>query len=334
MWPTDDRSFSRRRLNFSSNYSQKNMRQNVSFSGHETFPFRYGWLKKGVAAASGTPGFYSAPDEAMVELGVGKNMVNSIRHWCQAAGLLRSSRNSTTGRVEHLSTELADRLVGGGQYDPYFEDPATLWLVHWRIASNDEQCTTWYFLFNLFHKMEFTKEQLFVEIQKWLEKENMAGANENSLRRDIDVCLRTYVHARGNKRTAVEDTLDCPLTELNLIGMFDDGKTYKLVRGEQATLPDEIFLYALEEFWQRSAGSANSIPLAALIYEEGSPGQIFKLDENSIVHRLERIGKLSGGTFRYDETGSLKQLYRLKESAPISWLDAYYEKSSTANVQI
>lgn len=308
------------------------MRQNVSFSGHETFPFRYGWLKKGVEAVASEPGFYSAPDEAMVQLGVGKNMVNAIKHWCQVTGLLRTVRNPETNRADHDPTELADMLVGKSKYDPYFEDPATLWLVHWQIASNSDQCTTWYFLFNLFHKMEFTKEQLFVEIQKWLEKENLAGANENSLKRDIDVCLRTYVHARGGKRTAVEDTLDCPLTELNLIGTFEDGKTYKFARGEQSNLPDEIFLYAIEEFWGRSADGLNAISLASLTYDPGSPGQIFKLDENSIVRRLEEVGKLSSGAFRYDETAGLKQLYRQKETSALHWLNIYYKESAHAKV--
>ncbi|RYE14072.1 MAG: DUF4007 family protein [Rickettsiales bacterium] len=48
-----------------------------NFSGHETFTFRYPWLKKGVDGLKGNPGIFQS-DDAIVELGVGKNMVSSI----------------------------------------------------------------------------------------------------------------------------------------------------------------------------------------------------------------------------------------------------------------
>ena len=48
-----------------------------SFSGHETFPFRYTWLKKGVDAVRDDPSVFTS-DRATITLGVGKNMVRSI----------------------------------------------------------------------------------------------------------------------------------------------------------------------------------------------------------------------------------------------------------------
>lgn len=299
------------------------MIENTSFSGHDTFPFRYGWLKKGVEAVSNSTDFYSAADEAMVELGVGKNMVNSIKYWCQVTGLLKSFRNGENGRIEFEQTDLAEKIITKDLYDPYLEDPATLWLIHWQIASNAEQCTTWYFLFNLLHRMEFTKDQLIAEIQKWLEEKGFPEANQNSLKRDVDVCIRTYVHARGNKNSAAEDSLDCPLTEINLLSALEGGKSYKFVRSERASLPNEIFLYALEDFWSRTSDT-NSIGLESITYDPGSPGQIFKIDQDSIVGRLEKLESLSGGAFRYDETAGLKQIYRKQFTSPLVWLDNYY----------
>ena len=60
-----------------------------SFSGHETFPFRYTWLKKGVDAVMDDPAVFTS-DRSTITLGVGKNMVRSIRHWCNAAGLIQA----------------------------------------------------------------------------------------------------------------------------------------------------------------------------------------------------------------------------------------------------
>ena len=62
-----------------------------SFSGHQTFPFRYAWLPKGVTAVREDPRAFRRRD-AIVRLGVGKNMVASIRFWCEALGLVTMNR--------------------------------------------------------------------------------------------------------------------------------------------------------------------------------------------------------------------------------------------------
>jgi hypothetical protein len=102
-----------------------------SFSGHETFPFRYPWLKKGFDAVREDP-FVFLRDHAIITLGVGKNMVRSIRHWCLTAGVLAESRH---GGGALQPTELGTLLLADEGLDPYLEDPATLWILHWQITS-------------------------------------------------------------------------------------------------------------------------------------------------------------------------------------------------------
>ena len=53
------------------------------FARHETFHPRWGWLKKGFEAVSQESTIFLAED-APVKLGVGKNMVRSLRYWCSA----------------------------------------------------------------------------------------------------------------------------------------------------------------------------------------------------------------------------------------------------------
>ena len=59
--------------------------QKLSFSGHETFPFRYGWLPKGVQQVCRYNDLFAVKD-AVVILGVGKNMVQSILYWSKVLG--------------------------------------------------------------------------------------------------------------------------------------------------------------------------------------------------------------------------------------------------------
>ena len=127
-----------------------------SFSGHETFPFRYPWLKKGVDGVRADPEVFLR-DDAITTLGVGKNMVRSIRHWCLAAGVLAENRS---GGPALRTTALGSLLFADDGLDPYLEDPATLRLLHWQIACNRTRATTWFWTFSHFHEPEFTRETL------------------------------------------------------------------------------------------------------------------------------------------------------------------------------
>lgn len=294
----------------------------VSFSGHETFPFRYAWLKKGVDAIAKDPIFFSL-ERAMIDLGVGKNMVSSIRHWCLAARLIRQERGSTN-RSQLIPTEVGKAVFFDGGFDPYLEDPGTLWLIHWLIASNLEMATTWFWMFSNWNEIEFTKERIGYEIQSWLEKQGYKTISDNTLKRDIDCFARTYIHSRQTKSGIIEDTLDCPLVDLRLITELADGKTYQFQRGPQVSLPNEILAFALIEFWRASANHARSMAFEKIAYDPGSPGRIFKLDEDSLAGRLENIGGVTDGGFTYDETAGLKQIYKLREIESMPLLESYY----------
>lgn len=294
----------------------------ASFSGHETFPFRYGWLKKGVDAVSKDASFFST-DRAMIELGVGKNMVQSIKYWCSATGLVQGKRANGT-RTEYTPTQISSTIISNDGFDPFFEDPATLWLIQWKIASNAALCTTWFYLFNYWHGIEFTKDQIFEGITKWLDQQGGNSVSEKMLKRDIDCCLRTYVHSRHNKGLVSDESFDCPLTELNLILELPDSKSYQFRRGEQRSLPDEVLLFAITEFWKDSGESGSALSLERIAYDPGSPGRIFKLDPESLTQRLEKLGLVSGGAFSYQESAGLKQVFRHVEIPSFDWIERYF----------
>lgn len=294
----------------------------VSFTGHETFPFRYGWLKKGVDATSQNPSFFSS-DRAMVTLGVGKNMVQSLKHWGVATGLLLPKKTAS-GRVEHIPTEMALRIFSDEGFDPFLEDPGTLWYLHWQLASDFTHSTTWYWLFNHWHSVEFNKNDIFNGIIKWLEQNGVIAPSENLLRRDIDCCLRTYTLSQHVKSTVREETFDCPLSELKLIAHMNDGRSYKFLRGEQKTLPNQILVYALVSFWDKYHRGANSIALEKVAYDPGSPGRVFKLDPESLAKRLDELAKVTNGSFSYHESAGLKQVFRQYDSSATNWLESCY----------
>ena len=75
--------------------------QSPKFAGHETFSLRYGWPKKAVDATAADPLVFTR-DEAVITLGVGKNMVRSIRHWGLMTGILEEDpRAAEQSRPSH-----------------------------------------------------------------------------------------------------------------------------------------------------------------------------------------------------------------------------------------
>jgi len=294
----------------------------VSFSGHETFTLRHGWLKKAVDAVLHDPHVFMT-ESAMVDLGVGKNMVRSIRHWGLAADVLKETAG--TRGSELTTTQFGSLLFGPQGFDPFLEDQNTLWLIHWKLATNERRSTGWSWMFNLLHGDEFTRDSMFQVFMAELKRRNIAGPSNSSLQRDIDCAIRTYLGTRGRTQL-LEESLDCPLVELQLLAVDPEGVLFRFSRGPKPSLSDLAFLYCLLEFWERFGGT-ESLAFAEVAYGNGSPGSVFKLDENSIALRLEELDRITGGALIYSETAGLKQVYRRKAIDKFRPLTTHYEES-------
>lgn len=308
----------------------------LSFSGHETFVFRYGWMKKAVDATDadmGNPRIFSEED-AIAVFGVGKNMVRSIRHWGLSGGVIEEEPKSR-GALVH-STELGKFIFGPGGQDQFLEDPNTLWVLHWRILSNLQKCTTWHWAFNGIPSNEFTHDQLVHLIQEEIRRRNTKGMpSSNTLKRDVDVFLRTYIAARTSRGAVAEDSLDCPLVELQLIEELGDSGVFQIKRGPKNSVSDLVFVYALVDFWDRAAAAhQDSLAFTEIAYGKSSPGIAFKLDENSLAERLERLEQTTNGDLLYTETAGLKQVYRKQQTPKLEYLKAHYESSASLAIGV
>lgn len=294
----------------------------VSFSGHETFVLRYGWLKKAFDAAGLNPTIFNSED-AMVQLGVGKNMVRSIRHWALVCDVLAEEPKSRGVRL--MTTELGRFLFGPQGADPYLEDSNSLWLIHWKLCTNESRATTWNWSFSILRTSEFTVDSLSASIETELTKRMLKAPTPNTLQRDTDVFIRTYLASRAGKKNIIEDSLDCPLNELGLL-VAEGSEMLSFVRGPQRSLSDHIFVMALLEFWNREAPRRETLSFNEIAYSPNSPGCVFKLDESSLFERLDRLEKITEGRFLFADTAGLKQVYRKAKINPFELLELYYSE--------
>jgi hypothetical protein len=295
-----------------------------SFSGHETFVFRYTWLKKAVDAVKSDPRVFGQED-AIVTLGVGKNMVRSIRHWGLTTGVLEEEAKSRGTSI--CVSRFGEFLFGDGKssgVDPFLEDPNTLWLLHWSLLTNSVRSTTWQWAFNRLPSNEFTRESLYQSLEDELLRLNHRVPSEGTLRRDIEVFVRTYLSARSSRGGAVEDSLDCPLTELGLLEEVSGTNLLNIRRGPKSTLSKRVFAFCLLDFWSRTASGTKTLAFSEIAYSKDSPGVVFKLDENSIIEYLETLETATNGAMGYVESAGLKQVYRQDSCDGFSWLSAHY----------
>ena len=277
------------------------------FARHETFHPRFGWLKKGFDKAAQDSGIFLRED-APVLLGVGKNMVRSIRYWCSAFKLLENDS----------PTDFGTKLLGAGGWDEYLEDPASLWLLHWKLLESPSLATAWDFTFNQFRPIEFTKESLFRELRSYSDTSSKNTA-DGSLDKDISCLIRMYVRQVGNKSVVNEDMLDCPFAELGAIA--GDSRYFTFRIGDKPTLPASVITYACLSYAGKSNPTARTMPIANLLYHHGSPGLVFRLTERSICDALEKVARqfpLLGATHAVDERSQTGASARLHPQITVS----------------
>jgi hypothetical protein len=292
------------------------------FAGHETFPLRLLWLKKAYdAVRQGEPSGTFQEQSAIARFGVGRNMAVSMRYWGLATAFLEEE-----DRIIR-PTRLGDAILADDGFDPYLERPATVWLAHWSVASNPEWTTTAYFAFNVLSAIEFDTSNLIDELLA-LVKARGWRATANTLKRDVEVFLRSYVRRGGG---GGDDAAEPLLAELGLIREARVGGWHEFVRGPKPTLPDGIFAYALAEFWEAKGGST-AITVEQVCYAPGSPGRVFKLDEDSVITRLMGIDDVTGGAWRWTDTAGLRQVQRLDDVEPMNLIAHAYGHMSNERI--
>lgn len=283
-------------------------------SGHETFPLRYGWLKKAFDAVreaerDENSGSVFSSDGAIARFGVGKNMVASIRHWATAAGIIKdASRKPKT-------TLLARRLFARNGLDPYMENPATAWLIHWQLCGNPHK-TTWFWTFSHFPAPFFERDLLVRNLEKLPNECGWRPVSAATIRKDVACFVRTYVSQPPAGKASREDTLESPLTELGLIRPIGKRDGFRFVRGPKPSLGQGVFCYAVTKFWRSYLSDVRTLSFEALAHEPGSPGKVFLLDESDLADRLTDLEEVSNGLYRWSETTGLKQLTRNREFEP------------------
>ena len=283
----------------------------LTFSGHESFQCRHLWLKKGYDFVNDKKSFND--DDAVVTLGVGKNMVNSIRFWMKAFNLLTQ---------EDKLTDFAHKLLSDDGYDPYMEDEATLWLLHYQLVKKGF-ASTYSIVFNELRreKIEFTKDNFVAFIKRKSETEKSFPINEKTLLEDFAVMTKMYLRSDAQSKDK-EESFSGLLTELDLIKSISKGKEdfFIIENSERDEIPDAVILFAILD----NDNFDSSINLNTIEQDYNSIGTVFALNRTGLLNKIESLATKKDSILNFNDHAGVKELQFKKKPTAMSILDKYY----------
>lgn len=285
------------------------MAYKYTFSGHESFPCKTLWLKKGYDFVNQGKSFNN-PD-AVIDLGVGKNMVASIRYWLKVFGICDA--NGVTGLGRYIFDDEDGK-------DKYLEDLATLWLLHFNLVFLREAS-----LYNMLfcglqrERSIFEKGKLITYARlKLIEAGKQSMFNENTIRKDVGVLLQNYVLPR--KPQSNED-FSSLLIDLDLIRLKSEGKEYYFNVDGKREVTKEIFLYGLLKL--KNLEGDNTIPFDTI---QERVGLVFCMQDFETIDMLKLLASEFSEYFVYSDVAGIKQVQFTKDLDVKQVLDSYYGK--------
>ncbi len=292
----------------------------ATFGRHETFSLRYSWLTKGFCSVQKNSNIFS-DDNATIELGVGKNMVHAIKYWLRASDMIEEVK----GKIS--VTSLGELLLDENGADPFLEDEATLWLIHWQIATNAHLATAWFWFFNCFHKAEFSSDEAKKALSNFIvEHFKDKHYSIKTVQQEVVLLLRMYAPLKLVAGNSLDEILDAPLANLNLITYSDVNHLYCSAPQIRTNLPIEIIGFAITEIFNNR--NVVEMPLEELVCSKNqmvSVGAVFRLTENDLVAKLELLVEKYHTLYQIREKAGNRQLHKLKEIQSSEFLKDYYE---------
>lgn len=260
------------------------------FGGHQSFALRIAWLPKLAAAIEEGSDPLTDPLKGVIDLGLGKNMVEALRCWVEAYGVARR-----VGTEWQLTPEGA-AVFGARGYDPFLEDEQTLWLLHWNISTlRKSPFFAWELLINRWNEQRFTASAVVSSFTREAERTGRP-LSDVSARQHFDVWLHTYLPTRAASKLS-EECLDSPLAALRIVRTAGDrdgpqGRRetiYGFDLNPKRGISQALFAHCLHSWWDSEYGHEKTIPFSAVAFGRMSPGRVFRMPDAEIRERLAKL---------------------------------------------
>ena len=263
----------------------------MQLGGHQTFHLREGWIYKGLSTLSKNQDAFQDPNIGE-HLGVGKNMVDSIRYWLRACALVDKKDGKKLRKIARTILEK----------DPFIELDGSLILLHYLLATNEDKATAWYWFFNKFGATEFDTESLAIYLQSFITNQYKKKPREQTIKREVACLLNCYNKPEYKIRETPETENPSPFVRFNVITKIGD--KYRKNGLNPALVDPLVFCHLLHSFWDDHMGKPTTMSFEEVSKGSNSPGLVLGFTEDQSAQMLDRISKeFSGKYLEFHRTG-------------------------------
>ncbi|MEZ0481635.1 DUF4007 family protein [Planococcus sp. SSTMD024] len=243
----------------------------MGYSQHQSFYLRDRWLSKALKNIELNNSFFFEKD-AFEKVGLGKNMVQSLKYWIVATKLYEEEKE---GNIKyHQITRLGNYI---NEKDRAIKYTNTAGLLHHSLATNEDVSTTWYWFFNVYSETVFTREEVLNELTKWVQTRETRVVADKSLKRDIDCLIKLYT--TGGSSADPEEVILSPLYKLQLM----EEKNGVIYKKEAKFNEDNLLLIGYTLLKYGELKKTSTISLDDIVHKDSLLGKLFNMKRSSIV---------------------------------------------------
>jgi hypothetical protein len=268
------------------------MRDIMGYGQHQSFYLRINWLRKALKHLN--DGKFLYKDVAAEQLGLGKNMVQSLRYWVDATDVVNIDKNIMT--INEFGLLL-------NKYDRFIEMQDTASIIHLHLTDDQEPSTTWYWYFNHCNRKVATKEELVTELIAWIVKNDSKKPSESSLKRDIDCLVRMYCDKE--RFDDPEEVIQSPLSNIGL--MVEDKKNIIKRSPKYSDIGLGALMYCLLKY--KETDGVEILSVEEIEKKEFLWGKVYNLQRNEIIKALEELAAHPYYKIRFDRTNRLDTIH-------------------------
>ncbi len=289
----------------------------MKLRGHESFYIRKGWLQKGIKNILINDRIFLDRDaKASDVLGIGANMVKALRYWLTSTGLVSEEQSSLDNKKYMQLTDFGKII---NQYDKFHEELGTNLLIHYKLVTNLDEATAWYWFFNVYDGSVIDRETFVVELNDYIqyvlgEKE----ASKKVLEDEYNCIVKTYI--QDEKEDNPEETKICPLSVARLLEISD--KRTREVRKVGLEVEDIHPMVAYAIIMDNAKGKTE-IRIDDIFTKEKNLGKVFNLSRTTTILILDKLSKL--GYIKLERTAGLDIINVKKEMSFIKSIEEYYK---------
>ncbi|WP_240371150.1 DUF4007 family protein [Anoxybacteroides rupiense] len=292
----------------------------MAYGQHQSFYLRDRWLSKGIKHLMGDSRFFYNKESFEI-IGLGKNMLQSLRFWLVATKIIEEKFNNEQKKL-HCVTQLGDIIYKFDRFIRFYE---TASILHYELTKDKEPATAWYWFFNIVRQEFLSKEELLQLFIEWVSREENREISTKSLKRDIECLVKLYT--AGQASFDPEEVIQSPIYKIGLIEE-KNGIVHKR-NGQIEKIGLTALMYSLLDYKDRK--EVETISVEEIVNEEGLWGRVFNMNRTTIVNALEMLTNHRVYKISFTRTNNLDTV-KLPSISAIDYLEYEYKRKVEALV--